>query len=93
MKLFSFVDRKEEYEKVKDESSESASTIKSAELQYKEKATQLLNCTELTNSVCIDYIEAQEDGKGTRTIRGHATRKRDGWFCVDFVSTPKDFKV
>ena len=87
------MDRKEEYDKVKDESSESASTIKSAELQYKEKATQLLSYTELTNSVCIDYIEAREDGKGTRTIRGHVTRKKDGWFCVDLVSTDKDFKV
>ena len=93
MKLYTFVEREKEYEKVMEESSEKALSMKSAEEQYKEKAKQILNCTELTNSVSIEYLELKESGEGTRCVRGHATRKRDGWFRVDLVSTDMEMKV
>ena len=76
-----------------EESSEKELTTKSAAKQYEEKAQQILNWTELTNSVSIEYLEPKQGGKGTRRVRGHATRKRDGWFCADLVSTDVEMKV
>ena len=47
----------------------------------------------LTNLVSIKYLEPKEGGKGTRRVRGYAAQKRDGWFCVDLVSTGTEMKV
>ena len=60
--------------------------IKSEEEQYQEKASTILNCTPLTSSVLIEYIE------GNKITQGHATRKREGWFCVDLMDN-WEFKV
>ena len=45
-----------------------------------------MNCTPLTSSVSIEYLE------GNKITQGHATRKREGWFRVDLVDN-REFKV
>ena len=83
-KLFEIVDRKQEYKKVMEESSERALSTKSAEDQYQDKAKQVLSCTALTCSVTITYIENTKKEE-LKTTNGHATRKQDSRFQIDLV--------
>ena len=56
-----------------------------------EKASQILTCLALTESVPLDYIEVSENGDQT-TTRGSATKKKNGWFRIDLVDN-REFRV
>ena len=55
--------------------------LKSKQQQYLDQARQTLNCTAITKSVDLEYIETDDSGE-TRTFTGSAMRKRNGVFRV-----------
>ena len=52
--------------------------------KYFEKASQVLTCLAITESTPLEFIETTKDG--SKTTSGSATRKKEGWFCVDLVN-------
>ena len=49
-----------------------------------DKASQILTCLALTESTPLDFIESTPNGE-SKSTRGRATRKKDGWFRIDLV--------
>ena len=59
--------------------------MKSKNEQYLEKASQILTCLALTESVPLEYINVSENGKQIRT-RGSETKKKNGWFRIGLIN-------
>ena len=70
---------------------EAQTKMKSENEKYLEKASQILTCLALTESVPLDYIKVYENGKQI-TTRGSATKKKNGCFRINLVND-REFQV
>ena len=82
MKLFKFVERKDQYGELVKEHGKWLKKVKNEEEQYIEQTAWILGCCEITNSIKLTYLEQDLEGNEKREIRGSATRMRSGWFSV-----------